>query len=75
MTFWEWLWKNTAYSQEELRLKSALTSYEFEAVLPPLIGNRVLYPDGSINSFVQRYLRDRIMGLFESKPKRPVRKS
>ncbi len=69
---WDWLWSNASYSQEELRLKSALPKYDFEAMLIPLIGNRVLYPDGTVNSFVQRYLRDRILGLFEAKPKRPT---
>ena len=37
--------------------------------MKPLIGNRVLYPDGTVNSFVQRYLRDRVLKLFEPKVK------
>lgn len=71
---WEWLWKNAVYSREELITKSSLSEYGFERKMTPLIGNRVLYPDGTINSFVQRYLRDRVLKLFEAKPKRPRKK-
>lgn len=71
---WEWLWKNATYSREELAGKSALSEYGFDKKMRPLIGNRVLYPDGTVNSFVQRYLRDRVLKLFEAKPKRPAKK-
>jgi hypothetical protein len=71
---WEWLWKNAVYSREELIAKSALSEYGFERKMSPLIGNRALYPDGTVNSFVQRYLRDRVLKLFEAKPKRPAKK-
>ena len=71
---WEWLWKNTIYSREELIAKSALSEHGFDRKMTPLIGNRVLYPDGTVNSFVQRYLRDRVMKLFDAKPKRPAKK-
>jgi len=71
---WEWLWKNATYSQSELIAKSAVPEHGFEKKMAPLIGNRVLYPDGTINSFVRRYLRDRVLKLFEAKPKRPARK-
>jgi len=71
---WEWLWKNAVYSREELIAKSALPEYSFEKKITPLIGNRVLYPDGTVNSFVERYLRDRVLKLFEAKPKRPAKK-
>jgi len=72
---WQWLWKNAVYSREELIAKSALSEYGFEKKMKPLIGNRVLYPDGTVNSFVQRYLRDRVLKLFEAKPKRSTKKS
>lgn len=35
----------------------------------PLTGNRVLYPDGTVNSFVQRYLRQQVLKLFQTKAK------
>jgi hypothetical protein len=71
---WEWLWKNADYSREDLITKSALSEYTFHKKITPLIGNRVLYPDGTVSSFVQRYLRDRVLKLFEAKPKRPAKK-
>jgi hypothetical protein len=72
---WDWLWKHAVYSREELTAKSALSDYTFEKKMTPLIGNRVLYPDGTVNSFVQRYLRDRVLKLFEAKPKRAAKKA
>ena len=71
---WNWLWKNAHYDRAELIAKSALSEYGFERKMMPLIGNRILCPDGTVNSFVQRYLRDRVLKLFEAKPKRPAKK-
>lgn len=71
---WEWLWKNIRYSRLELIDKIGISYSEssLESKMRPLIGNRILYPDGTINSFVQRYLRERVLKLFETKPKRPA---
>jgi len=67
---WDWLWSNTVYSREELIAKSGLNPYAFDGKLAPLIGNRVLYQDGTVNSFVERYLRERVLKLFDAKPTR-----
>jgi len=74
---WEWLWKNARYSKAELvdRIGIPFSESGLESKMKPLIGNRILYPDGTINSFVQRYLRERVLKLFDAKPKRPPRKS
>jgi len=64
---WDWLWANARYSLDDLAEKSSLTAPLIERKLKPLIGNRVLYPDGTVNSFVQRYLRERVLRLFEAK--------
>jgi hypothetical protein len=74
---WEWLWKNTRYSLAELKEKADIPFAEFglEKKMKPLIGNRILYPDGTVNSYVQRYLKERVVKLFEVKPKRPVKKN
>lgn len=71
---WEWLWKNARYSKAELIDKIGISFSEsaLETKMRPLIANRILYPDGSINSFVQRYLREQILKLFETKPKGPA---
>ena len=74
---WEWLWENMKYSRAELREKIGVPFSELslEIKMKPLIGNRILYPDGTVNSFVQRYLREQVLKLFEAKAKRPTRKA
>ena len=73
---WDWLWENARYSKKELLEKSGVPFSELglENKMKPLIGNRILYPDGTVNSFVQRYLREQVVKLFETKPKRKARK-
>ena len=73
---WEWLWQNTNYRLGELKEKigTSLSEITLGNKLKPLIGNRVVYPDGTVNTFMQRYLRERVVKLFEAKPKRPVKK-
>jgi hypothetical protein len=72
---WEWLWENTTYSLKELKEKigTSLSEIALENKMRPLIGNRIIYPDGTVNSFVERYLREQVVKLFEVKPKRPVK--
>lgn len=67
---WEWLWSNATFSEKELLAKSGQTGYGFGQKLEKLIGNRILYPDGTVNSFVQRYLREKVLQLFGSRPKK-----
>ena len=73
---WDWLWQNTNYHLGELKEKigTSLSEIALENKMKPLIGNRVIYPDGTVNSFVERYLREQVVKLFEVKPKRPVKK-
>ena len=67
---WEFLWANATFSEAELLAKSGLTRYRFDQELQKLIGNRILYPDGTVNSFVQRHLREKVLNLFEARPKK-----
>jgi hypothetical protein len=73
---WEWLWQNTNYRLGELKEKigTSLSEIALGNKLKPLIGNRVIYPDGTVNSFVQRYLREQVVKLFEVKPKKSIKK-
>jgi len=73
---WEWLWGNVKFSRAELKEKIGISFSELalENKLKPLIGNRIIYSDGTVNSFVQRYLREQVLKLFEAKQKRPVKK-
>jgi hypothetical protein len=74
---WEWLWQNTKFSLAELKEKAdiSVAAYVLEKKMKPLIGNRILYPDGTVNSYVQRYLKEQVVKLFEAKPKRPAKKN
>jgi hypothetical protein len=70
---WEWLWENAKFSLTDLKIMTGVSYSEstLENKMKPLLGNRVLYADGTINSFVQRYLRERVLKFFETKPKKP----
>jgi hypothetical protein len=74
---WDWLWGNAKYPKKELveRVGISFSELSLESKLKPLIGNRIIYPDGTVNSFVQRYLREQVVKLFEAKPKKPTRKA
>lgn len=73
---WEWLWRNAQYSRTGLmeRIGIPLSEAALENKLKPLIGNRILFPDGTVNSFVQRYLREQVVKLFETKPRKLTKK-
>ena len=73
---WEWLWENARFSRTKLREKIGIPFSEvaLESKLRPLIGNRIIYPDGTINSFIQRYIREQVLKLFEVKQKKPLKK-
>jgi len=66
---WEWLWANTVFDVKEIKTK--IDFHYPESILKnkiqQLIGNRIIFPDGTINSFVQKYLRERVLKLFDSK--------
>ena len=66
---WDWLWEQIEFSFDELLEKSSLYEGEVKKILKHLAGNRVIYPDGSVNSFVQRFLREKVVNLFASKTK------
>ena len=68
---WLWLWENTNFKLAELKNNSGVSYSEtvLQDKLKLLIGNKVLFPDGSVNSFVQRYLRECVAKLFSAKPK------
>ena len=74
---WEWLWQNTNYRLGELKEKigTSLSEIALGNKMKPLIGNRIIYPDGTVNSFVERYLREQVVKLFEAKSKRPGKKN
>ena len=72
---WEWLWDNVEYCERELLSKSGVHGYGFKAQLNVLMGNRVIYPDGTVNTYVQRFLREKVVGLFGGKQRSAGRKA
>ena len=73
--WWEWLWKNTRYSQAEIAERTGIRGESLERRMQILIGNRVLYPDGTVNCFVERYLREKVLKLFNAKPRKTAKAS
>lgn len=67
---WGWLWSRVSYSVADVALRTGLTVGLVERKLPALIANRTIYPDGTANSYVQRYLRERVLKLFRPATKR-----
>lgn len=74
---WEWLWENTMYSKREYSEMTGthLSEIALDVKLKPLIGNRIIYPDGTINSYIQRYLREQVVKRFETKAGKPAKKA
>jgi hypothetical protein len=72
---WDWIWRNSIFSLTELKTNTGVPYSEsvLEQKMKPLVGNRILYPDGTVNSFVQRYLRSEIAKLFEARTKKPAK--
>lgn len=61
---WSWLWENTRYDRVALLGRIPNATARTERNLNALIASRVLYPDGTINPFVERYLKERVVRLF-----------
>jgi len=61
---WLWLWENTSFSQDWLYSRVPGCRKKAEQNFAVLVANRILYPDGSVNAFVARYLRERVLSLF-----------
>ena len=62
---WEWLWHNTRFSRDELLHRIPPTDRKIERTLDSLIANRLLYPDGTIHSYLLGHLRNTVLSLFQ----------
>ena len=61
---WSWLWENTRFDRAALLRRIPNSNARTGKNLDALIACRVLYPDGTINAFVRRYLKQRVFRLF-----------
>ncbi|HEX2972437.1 MAG TPA: hypothetical protein VHP11_08890 [Tepidisphaeraceae bacterium] len=64
---WNWLWENTEYSQDELLKRIPAADTTTTRKIDALIANRVLYPDGKANSFVEKFMREQVLRHFDRK--------
>ena len=67
---WEALWHCIEYDERELADKCGLPLTEAREKLKALIGNRLIYPDGTLNTYLAKYLRKRVLDLYETKAPR-----
>jgi hypothetical protein len=58
---WDWLWRNTEFSRDAFLARIPCAGAKTARNLDTLVANRVLYPDGTVNRFLQQYLRSRVI--------------
>ena len=58
---WEWLWKGVSFDMEDFRIKAGLKAQDAPMVFRRLSGCRMIYPDGSVDTFCQQYLNSVIL--------------
>lgn len=58
---WEWLWRKTKTDQNAFAVISGLKPQDAGRMLARLIGLRLIYPDGTINSFAKQFLSSEIV--------------
>lgn len=58
---WDWLWRNTEFSREVFLARIPCAGPKTAKNFDTLVANRVLYPDGTVNRFLQQYLRGRVI--------------
>ena len=63
---WDWLWRNTRYSLTQLACQSDLPVSEVRRKMQKLVGIRAVYPDGTLNQYVRRFLRKTVVDIFET---------
>ena len=63
---WNWLWENIHFTKKDVYAVVGRT--RLDTKLRSLIANRILYPDGTVHSYVVRFLRSRVVKLLEKKP-------
>ncbi len=66
---WAWLWSQVEYDVNELM--AIVNIYAgIERHMACLIGNRIIYPDGTISSYATKALRQIMMAQLKAKPKK-----
>ena len=63
---WDWLWTGVRYSKKDIF--SVVGRSRLDIQLRVLIANRILYPDGTVHSYLTKFFRTRVVKLLEKKP-------
>jgi hypothetical protein len=58
---WDWLWRNTEFSREAFLARIPCAGAKTAKNFDTLVANHALYPDGTVNRFLQQYLRGRVI--------------
>ena len=66
---WKWLWSCVTFQHEDIATALG-SSYFTPTNINLLITNRLLYPDGSLHSYMTRYLRERVIRMFDARAKK-----
>ena len=53
---WKWMWECVRYDPEELRQVSGVR-VGVEMLMRVLIGNRIIYPDGTVSEYAKKVIR------------------
>jgi hypothetical protein len=56
---WNWCWRQVNIDKETIKRISGV-QYGLERLLAVLIGNRLIYPDGTLSTFATKALRHRL---------------
>ncbi len=58
---WQWLWNHVTWPEAELRDISGLPEIKFKRVFNIVKGNRLIFPDGTVSGFADKYLKQIII--------------
>lgn len=56
IALWNWLWKNVSFDEEQLKSIAGIRG-NIQDSMNVLIGNRLIYPDGTISVFASKALK------------------
>ena len=64
---WKWIWECVKYDQQELKQITGITGFDVDCLVDILIGNRLLYPDGTVSTWALKIVQQSIRGKLSIK--------
>ena len=58
---WNWLWEQIEFDKTTFGVVAGLKAQDVGGILTRMIGLRLIYPDGTVNTFARQYLRSMIL--------------